>query len=425
MSEGVKTRLDQYRIDLADSERSFNEMWTIYPDGKPLTLDVRFSGFTMPDGRIAMLCEGTHAQSKEPEAVRSAQALLHTPVKISLFSAKDEPLYLNPAARSSRPELKGGLVDQFCVRSEGEAFLEALRQGRIGNVVAAIRTVDGDRWHEISASRCSDSVTGETAFLVSQLDVTDLKQAEQRAEAADVAKSEFLANMSHELRTPLNAVIGFSDFIRVGPHADSVPAKVLEYVDNIHGSGQHLLRVINDILDLTKVETGEMSFVTGRVCVASAFEQTTRLLAAQAEKAGVEIVTPPIEPGLAIVVDELRFKQILMNLLSNAIKFSDSGGTIHLDAKPAAHMVAISVRDTGIGMAPEDIAECLKPFRQAENSIARRFEGTGLGLPLSKSLTEHQGGTLGIRSQQDVGTEVTVMLPLHDGEEDTDAAANW
>lgn len=414
MTPSVRKRLDQYRTDFADSERQFSEIWTLYPKGRPCTLNVNFRGFTLTDGRLAMLCEGTAEQTREPETLRSAQALLHTPVRISLFSEQGEPLYLNPAARGARTDQDTGFTERFCLRHQAEAFLETLQQQQTNKTVARVKTTDGMRWHEISACRCRDSVTGEEAFLVSELDVTELKEAEERAEAADVAKSEFLANMSHELRTPLNAIIGFSDFIMSGPHAAAVPEKVLEYIGDIHDSGDHLLKIVNDLLDLARVETGEMPFYPDRVEVSDTLDMLERLLGMQAVKKNVQLVVAAPEDGLAITADMVRLKQIMVNLLSNAIKFTEPGGSVFLDATRNDDTVAISVRDTGIGMSPEGIEEALKPFRQVDNSTARRFEGTGLGLPLSKSLTEHQGGSLQIRSRLEEGTEVTVFLPIHE-----------
>jgi len=411
MPPGVGARLDRYRDGFADPGRVFAETWTLYPGGAPRTLDMRLSGFTLDDGRTAMLCEGSPVQGHAPESLRSAQVLMHTPVNISLLSEDDEPLYLNPAAHGTRPDIDTGLAGRFCNPEEGKAFLDLIRRTRGGRVVARVRTARGERWHEINASLCSDSATGGGAFLVSELDVTDLKEAEQRAEAADVAKSEFLANMSHELRTPLNAVIGFSDFIRVGPLAPSVPEKVLEYVGNIHDSGAHLLRVINDILDLARIETGEMVFVLEEVRVADILAKAARPIAAKAAARSIRLDVSPVSLDMAVAADTVRLGQVLANLLGNAVKFTDPGGSIVLDAVHEGGTVAISVRDTGIGMTEQEIDDCLKPFRQADNSMARAHSGTGLGLSLSRGLTERQGGTLAIRSRPGSGTEVIVVLP--------------
>lgn len=414
MSPRVKVRLQQYQTDLVDPERSFQEIWTVYPLGKPMTLDVTFRGHTLYDGRLAMLCEGTVDKSHEPETLRSAQALIHTPVKISLFSATGEPLYHNPAARGARNSLDLGLAERFDNPEDGEVFFAALRENRSYKMAARMITTAGPRWHEINGSRCLDSVTGAEAYLVSEVDVTDLKEAERRAEAADHAKSEFLANMSHELRTPLNAIIGFSDFMMTGKLAGSVPPKYTEYVTDIHDSGQHLLRLINDVLDLAKVETGEMPLYLEEVDMNDMFRALERTMTPHARKKDVRLMIAPLDADLAVKADTLRVRQILMNLMSNAIKFTDSGGTITMDARADGNRVAVSVRDTGIGMTAEGIEESLKPFRQVDNSISRSYEGTGLGLPLSRKLADSQDGTLEIDSEPGVGTVVTVCLPLYE-----------
>ena len=413
MSVGVRTRLEQYRTDLADLSISAKEVWTLYPNGQPCTLDVGFRGFILPDGRLAMLCEGNEESLREPETLRSVQALLHTPVQITLFSAGGEPLYLNPAARSAWADPSLSLIDRFADPGEGADFLVTLRQNRKARIVARARIAGGDRWHKIKASLCYDSVTGEEACLVSEFDVTELKRAEQRAAAADIAKSEFLANMSHELRTPLNAIIGFADFIGSGPHASSVPERVLDYVNDIHESGLRLLSVINDILDLTKVETGDIAFASQEVQLVETFECMKRLMTLQAEKGDIRFSIASIGDDLSIEADPFRFQQVMTNLISNAIKFTDPGGTVTLEAERRSGEIAVIVRDTGIGMTPEEVIECMRPFRQAENSTARRFGGTGLGLPLSKILVENQGGTLEVQSETGVGTKVVVSLPLY------------
>ena len=414
MSPGVRKRLQQYQVDLIDPKRSFNEVWTLHPNGSPVTLNVCFRGITLPDGRLALLCEGTAIEATAPKNIRSTQALLHTAVRISMFSKAGDVLYLNPAARSTRTELELGLVDRFYSHSEGTKFLETLQTEPETKTVARVVTAKGVRWHEISGSRCKDSVTGAEAFLISELDVTELKEAEKRAEAADRAKSAFLANMSHELRTPLNAIIGFSDFILSGKVTGDAPAKHIEYVADINESGQHLLRLINDVLDLAKVETGEMSVFLEPLGLEEIFETVERIMTPHATQKGVTLTVNPFDPAIMIQADTLRFRQVLMNLLSNAIKFTDAGGQVTLQANQCGQTVAISIRDTGIGMTEEEVKDSIKPFRQVDSSMTRRFEGTGLGLPLSKNLVEAQGGSLKIESEIEKGTEVTLSLPAAD-----------
>lgn len=413
MSVNVQKRLAQYKTDLADPERCFDEVWTLYPSGKPTTLNVKFRGQILDDGRLAMLCEGTVDEQREPEGIRSAQALIHTPIQISMITETGAVLYLNPAAREMRSELDTDLIDRFCVRREGEIFLKDLKARKANKVVAQVQTIRGRRWHEINAVQCLDAVTGSKAYLLSEIDVTDLKLAETRAETADRAKTEFLANMSHELRTPLNAIIGFSDFMMSGTIPGPRPDKYMEYINDIHVSGQHLLRVINDILDLAKVEAGQMTMNPAQVDLHETFTALERLMVPQAAEKNLTLsfVT---DPTLSVMADSGRFNQILMNLLSNAIKFTDEGGSINVEAQLNRDDVSVTVCDTGIGMSEAEIKEALQPFRQVDSSITRQFQGTGLGLPLSRLLVEKQNGSLAVQSVPGQGTIIVVKLPAYE-----------
>ncbi len=241
---------------------------------------------------------------------------------------------------------------------------------------------------------------------------TAIRKAKDDAELASRAKGEFLANMSHELRTPLNAIIGFSEIMGgeiLGPLGNN---QYKGYTEDIADSAHHLLSLISDILDSAKIESGHMSLSETEVDLNDLIKSVIRLMTPRAERADVKLHFD-IEPGLPnILADETKLKQILINLASNAVKFTHPDGRVDVRAKIVeSGDLAIMVSDTGIGIAAEDIDRALTPFGQVESHLNRTYEGTGLGLPLAKSMTEMHGGAFKLISQLGVGTTVTLRLP--------------
>lgn len=239
-----------------------------------------------------------------------------------------------------------------------------------------------------------------------------LEKAKEEAESAAQLKGTFLANMSHELRTPLNAVIGFSEIIKNEIYGKIGSQKYIEYAEDIHNSGVHLLDLINEILDLSKIEAGAQEIFEERLSINALVEECIRLTDPQREKAEVTIVSNLNALLPRIVADSKMIKQVILNLLSNAIKFTPQGGKITLSCVvgPEGNL-SLSVEDTGIGIREEDIHKALTPFVQVDSELNRKYEGTGLGLPLSKNLMELHGGSLEISSQYGSGTTVTIHLP--------------
>ena len=232
-----------------------------------------------------------------------------------------------------------------------------------------------------------------------------------RAEEANQAKSKFLANMSHELRTPLNAIIGFSEIMQSGMFGPLGAEKYEEYCSDIHTSGQYLLDVINDILDMSKIEAGRMRLDFEDLAVDGLLAESIRVVSARASEKKLA-VTSRIAPDLALRADRRALKQIVLNLLSNAVKFTPAGGRVAVRGRSTDKCFVLSIADTGIGIGADALARLGRPFEQVESHISKTHQGSGLGLAIAKSLAELHGGRMRIRSTPGRGTIVTVRLPL-------------
>ena len=307
-------------------------------------------------------------------------------------------------------------------REANQRFRRELFSGEIDSYQLTKRFIrkDGELIWVINDMTTIRDDQGKVVFSINLFqDLTELKKAEEvltqsvvRAETANVAKSVFLANMSHELRTPLNAIIGFSDLIQTETFGPLGSPHYREYSKDINNAGQHLLELINDILDLSKIEAEKEELYEEALDIPSAIGSSLSLVRQRAEKNNIGLELKIEEDIPKLDADERKLKQILVNLLTNAIKFTKPGGSVTVNAwcRPNSGFV-FQVVDTGIGIAPKDIPKALSQFGQVDGDLNRKYEGTGLGLPLTKALVELHGGSLDLQSEEGAGTTVSVRFP--------------
>ncbi|MGH7092119.1 MAG: ATP-binding protein, partial [Stellaceae bacterium] len=301
--------------------------------------------------------------------------------------------------------------DHFAVLNRHEPFRDFIYTRCIGDAPERISSISGKPFF--------DAVGGFLGYRGTARDITertrierDLRSAMEAAETANRVRSRFLANMSHELRTPLNAILGFSESLQLGV-AGPLQARQAEYAALIHQSGEHLHAIINDILDLAKVDAGKLNLHAERGVDPRQITDACVCLMKDRAAGGRLALTTELPDRLPLLIaDSTRLKQILLNLLSNAIKFTEPGGAVTVAVGGSAEGgIVFEVRDTGPGMTPDEIVIALQPFGQVESDYTRRFEGTGLGLPLAQRLAEMHDGSLRVDSEKGRGTTVTVTLP--------------
>jgi PAS domain S-box-containing protein len=358
---------------------------------------------------------------------RLRDAVEFMPDGFVLYDAEDRLVLCNSSYRELHAETPEALQPGM---PYGDILRAAYRSGELrapdGDVEAAIRrrlerhrnprepfdVVSRGRVLRIAERRTSDG-----GIVGIHTDITDLKSrevalidAKQAADAANRAKSEFLANMSHELRTPLNAIIGFAETIERGLFGDA-PPKYVEYARDIRSSGEHLLAVISDILDMSKIESGKYEFHEEPVSLPDVVASCVLMVRHQANERGVALTMPDPIPDLWLHADRRAVTQVALNLLSNAVKFTEAGGEVAVAFTITADEVAFAVRDTGVGIAPEILPRLFEPFSRGSAATSRRADGTGLGLTITKKLMERHGGRIDIRSRPGEGTTATAVFP--------------
>jgi two-component system cell cycle sensor histidine kinase PleC len=460
----LMARVGRPRGDTADTIDAY-VAWR--RSGRDAAVDTTFE-LTRPDGRVFRMREwrtrdgGAVTQGFEltelidqRQVLRRAVELLEC--KVALFDPNDRLVVWNRTYASLvGPDFvrEGLSYDDLCRYSAEPSQLVSLADGRRVDAETRIarhrkrpKRVDYERWYDdgsvtrvyevcapdgwsiVSGMRVDD-VEPKEALLRSQVRELDaarsdaerhgselaavtrqLTREKERAETANRTKSRFLANMSHELRTPLNAILGFSEVLKLESFGPLGYPRYQEYAEDIHASGTHLLSLINDILDMSKVEAGKYRLDLEEVQLVSVVDAAVRMVRGRAAEADLHLAVARVDPSLRLTIDTRAIRQVLMNLLVNSIKFTQPGGFVDLDCIVEEDAVLLVVRDTGCGIDPKDVPRLLRPFEQAHEDELRRRQGTGLGLPLSSALVTLHDGALTVEGAVGVGTSVTVRLP--------------
>ena len=377
------------------------------------------------------VCQNVTRKLREEEANEIAQEQYRAMTReasdiIIFYTVKGEILFASEAlerllGRSVQEIERGGFLNIVHPHDLHEARQLSIVPEMGQDLTATYRVMHKDGhylWLEVVTRAIYDDTTGKVRNIVSvSRDIStrkahelEIEAAQERAEAANKAKSTFLANMSHELRTPLNAIIGFSELMREEMFGPLGHERYGEYTKLIHDSGNHLLDLITDMLDMAKIEAGKMVLAPERMELTETLEECLRIMQDQAESAGVTL-SRQVKGHPALQADRRAVKQVLLNLLSNAVKFTPMGGEVAVTAWKSRGRAYVSVRDTGIGISAEDLARLGNPFEQAKASAMHAKMGTGLGLALVKALVEKHGGKFLMESELGKGTTVTVDFP--------------
>jgi PAS domain S-box-containing protein len=404
----------------------------VLPNGRVITV----SSDPMPDGHYVTTYTDITERKRAEEALEESRHRFAGMLEIAgdAIISVDEEQNIEVFNRGAErlfgfeaEEVLGKPLDMLLPRGTADAHRRHVEDFRYSP--DKLRTMSEPR--EVQARRKNGEVfpaetsishlelNGKHIFTAFLRDITSWKRTEEElriameeAMAANHAKSEFLANMSHELRTPLNAIIGFSEIMTVGTLGPVGNPKFMEYAKDIKESGRHLLSMIDDILDLSIIEGGKIELHEETVDVAKILHACLALVRTRAEAKEIAITCELLDYLPLLRADGRKVKQIIINLLSNAIKFTDNGGEITLKAwfRPLSGFV-LQIADNGIGIALEDIPVVLEPFKQVDSKIGRKYEGAGLGLPLTKSLVEIHGGSFDLQSKLGEGTTVTIRFP--------------
>lgn len=416
MSTSVATRLAQHREDFQlDPQRQIREFWTLYPNGQPLRVRAILRFCEAVTGEACMLVEAQPEDLREPETIRSADALLHAQIMIALFDRDGRELYANPAFRSAIGPGDHVFGQNFIAPAERARFVEGLAEDGEHRRTVQAQTTEGARWLDIHAVRCKDAYSGDGAFMISAADVTDareqqmeLLEARDAAESVSRMKSQFLATMSHEMRTPLNGVLGMASVLANSNLSDHQR----RMLNVITASGERMLDLVDNTLDLVDLDSRAIKFSEESFDPILLVDAAIGSVAEAAEAQGSKITATFGDfGGKQVVHDPTRIRQVLRHLLLNAIKFSEGGGVqVHTTCNDLDGL-RIEVADQGIGIAAAEHAKIFERFYQIDGSMAREHDGAGIGLSICKGLVERWHGRIGVNSEPGRGSVFWFTVP--------------
>ena len=391
-------------------------------------------------GDISFALDNIDREQRHLASVREVEAGLErferlfqsAPIASAILSVQDRRvLDVNDAMcalqKAHRDDIVGRTTESLgmhALREDRERFFETLRsEGRVRNMVLRMADDDGNQMLELTNAEPIEYM-GRPCVIYTSLDITDMRAAEEArrallsAQAASHAKTTFLSRMSHELRTPLNAVIGFSGLLRQEA-AERLAPQQLEQLDHVQLAGWHLLRLIDDVLDLARIESGQYGTTPARIELAPLLDEALRMIAPRADDSDITLDAGYRDaPAAWVTADATRLRQVVLNLLSNAVKYNRRGGGVRIDIAPREHAVEIAVTDTGLGMDDDQLAHLFEPF----NRLGREregFEGTGIGLALTRQLMHLMDGDVAVTSEAGRGTCVLLTLPVAEAPGDT------
>jgi len=462
-SDTVRRRL-RLVVDHADTANPVQESWTLYPRGEPVTALLAMTPIRIDqERRDAVLIEvnATASVAEDGDGRRFLEATRYTSVMISYFRLDGQLISMNPAAaeiygglpgrmqadpsdgeRSDRP----GFARRFAQAGSGERLLGQCRQGSEISGDFEMRTGVGARWHHVESRLARDPMTGEQTILLIEEDVSRqrdalvalerlnrtleqqvadrtaaMRDALETAENANRTKSEFLARMSHDLRTPLNAILGFSDVLASEHTRELSLQRFQEYGHLIHKAAGTLLALVDDLLDLSRIEAGRYPIALQPVKLAPAIDRVVELLQQSFDEESVALIVRTSE-DVAVWSDPRALGLILNNLLSNALKFTHAGGEVRVTAEldEPGGSARLQITDTGIGISEDEIERIFDPYDRGRADVAQDTPGTGLGLAICRRLADLLHGQLSMVSEPGAGTTVTLVLPTQQAGAATD-----